>query len=61
MISSFPRPFPGTREQAQKNLETHRFDWSDPDTRCWDCDCRPSHEAARYPCGEEPPRIIVSR
>jgi hypothetical protein len=58
-----PVAFGGTAEQAAANRETHCFDWSDPDCRCWNCDCRPSHAAASYPCGQEPPRedVVVTR
>lgn len=51
-----PVPFPGTADEAEANRATHRWDWCDPDTRCWDCDSRPSHQAANYPCGADVPR-----
>lgn len=54
-----PVRFSGSDEQAAANRLTHSFDYSDGDTRCMFCDCRPSHAAASYPCGEQPPREIV--
>jgi len=57
VIIDAPVPFPGTAEQAIANAYTHVFD-DDPDTRCMNCDCRPSHVAASYPFGEEPPRYV---
>lgn len=50
-----PVPFPGTPEEAAANLRTHAF----YGPRCDWCDCRPSHEAARYPCGTKVPREVV--
>lgn len=57
-MSTRPVRFTGTPAQAAANLGTHRFDWDDPDARCWNCDCRPSHAAASYPCGAEVPREV---
>lgn len=57
-----PKPFPtDTPEQQAKamlNYFTHRFTSGDGDIRCADCDCRSTHKASHYPCGEEPPRIL---
>ena len=60
---SRPLPFQGTPEEAAANFDTHRFIWSGPpedagDVRCDACDCRPSHQSAKYPCGADVPRIF---
>lgn len=55
-----PVAFPGTPDEARANRLTHIFDYSDADTRCLDCDCRPSHVAASYPCGARVPREVVN-
>lgn len=59
-----PVAFPGTDEERLANNATHNFitNWYGEDsceTRCGDCDCRPSHVAADYPCGTEPPREVI--
>ena len=53
-----PVPFEGTKEQIMANFKSHNFTWGDDefDARCSECDCKPSHAAAHYPCGNEPPR-----
>lgn len=55
-----PVAFPGTREQADRNHATHDWCTWDDDTRCVNCDSKPWHVAADYPCGEEPPRETVN-
>jgi len=62
-IASVPVPFDGTDEERAANRETHFFISFDPDEgqRCSGCDCRPSHVAADYPCGENPPRATVKQ
>src|SRR4051812_21109892 len=54
-----PVRFQGTLAQADENSLTHLFTWADEDTRCMNCDCRPAHAAASYPCGTEPARETV--
>lgn len=53
-----PVPFEGTKEEIIVNFKSHNFCWGDDegDARCSECDCRPAHAAAHYPCGNEPPR-----
>lgn len=58
MPCNIPQPFPGTEEEAERNMFTHRFD--SHEARCWDCDCRPWGTYARYPCGASVPRIDVA-
>jgi hypothetical protein len=58
-----PKPFPfDTPEdqmQAMVNYNTHTFSYGmDGDFRCVTCDCRTTHKASFYPCGEEPPRML---
>lgn len=53
-----PVPFPGTAEEAAANRRTHIF--IGIDGRCMDCDSRPSHKAADYPCGAYVPRMDVT-
>ena len=55
-----PVKFAGTREQADINFRTHHFvHLGDMEYRCNACDCKPSHVAAEYACGDEPPRETV--
>jgi hypothetical protein len=57
-----PKPFPFDTDedqiQAIINYHTHSFAYTDDESRCVNCDCRPTHKASFYPCGEEPPRIL---
>ena len=57
-----PKPFPfdtpDDQMQAMVNYRTHSFAYTDDEVRCVDCDCRPTHKASFYPCGEEPPRML---
>jgi hypothetical protein len=55
MIVTRPIPFNGPPEVAEANFATHQFG----EERCWACDCRPTHAAAYYPCGQESPRETV--
>lgn len=58
-----PIPFKGSQEERIANRQTHYWgliSFADIDeVRCLDCDCKPWHVAADYPCGEEPPREVV--
>lgn len=56
-----PVPFTGTDEQKRANYATHRFTRDeDGEVRCWNCDCKPWHVAATYPCGVTPPRMDIN-
>ena len=56
-----PKPFPidtpEQQAQAMLNYFTHHFAADDGDIRCVECDCKTTHKASFYPCGEEPPRM----
>jgi hypothetical protein len=52
---SRPIQFEGTEEEAIDNFLSHQFTES-LDDRCPRCDAKPWYAAARYPCGDEPPR-----
>lgn len=55
-----PVPFPGTPEERRANLDSHN--WSTlngEDYNCLDCDCKPGHVSAGYPCGADVPRHDV--
>jgi hypothetical protein len=54
-----PIAFQGSEEERQTNRDSHNFSYDYEEVRCFDCDCRPSHVAADYPCGTEPPRETV--
>ena len=57
---SVPKPFEGSANEKFENRRTHHFVICyGGEVRCSQCDCRPSHEAANYPCGVIPPRIII--
>jgi len=55
-----PHPFatPDDQLKAIENYQSHHFAYSDDEARCTECDCRTTHKAAFYPCGQEPPRIL---
>ena len=57
---SKPFPFDTDEDQIQAmiNYRSHSFAYVDDDARCVSCDCRPTHKASFYPCGEEPPRML---
>jgi hypothetical protein len=59
MQVNVPVPFPGTAEERAANRATHFF--GGIDGRCFDCDSRPTHVAADYPCCVEPPRMWITR
>ena len=67
-MGSINRPvkFQGTDEEKQANRRTHHFsptDWDEDgpqDYRCMDCECKPGHKAADYPCGTNPPRETIT-
>jgi hypothetical protein len=54
----FPMDTPEQQAQAMLNYFTHHFAPNDNEIRCVECDCRTTHKASFYPCGEEPPRIL---
>ena len=59
MTTNRPVAFQGTKEEAEANYRTHRFtSWGD-EQECMECYCKPWHQAAKYPCGVEPPRETV--
>lgn len=56
-----PIPFPGTREELDANFASHSWDSFDGmDGHCFNCDCKPWHIMAQYPCGTIPPRHYVT-
>jgi len=58
-IINRPIPFNGTEEERRANRLSHFFSGEPGDERCMDCDSRPSHEAANYPCGVSVPRETI--
>lgn len=64
MIVHAPVRFAGSDEERRANQATHRYYYSggpdDADVRCDNCDCRPSHAAASYPCGVSVPRETIT-
>ena len=58
MRMNVPAPFPGTPEEAARNRNTHQWDYSG-EGECFQCLSKPWHTAASYPCGEEPPRVVI--
>lgn len=59
MIIDRPVPFQGTPEERKANVESHRWRRFGGEVVCANCDCKPWHAAALYPCGVEPPREQV--
>lgn len=57
--STVPVAFSGTEEERQSNRESHNFSYDCEEVRCFNCDSRPSHTAADYPCGTKVPRATV--
>lgn len=51
-----PLPYGGLDEDARANERTHFYSYGggadDADVRCGNCDSRPSHQSAKYPCGD---------
>ena len=60
MIVNRPVDFDGTDEEKRENFLTHHFVNWDDEYRCSDCDCKPWHVAAKYPCGYDVPRETVT-
>lgn len=57
---NMPVPFPGTPEQRRANLDSHNWTtFNGVDYNCMDCDCKPGHVSAGYPCGADVPRHDV--
>jgi hypothetical protein len=55
-----PKPWPGSETERLANRDSHHFDWAQAgDSRCWDCDARPTGVGADWPCGTIPPRMII--
>lgn len=58
-----PVRFQGTDAEKAANYRTHHWVADGPpddcEVRCFDCDAKPWHAAASYPCGVEPPRETV--
>ena len=59
MRINMPMQFPGSEEQIKLNRATHDFyDWNgDGDARCMECDRKPWHISADWPCGFSVPRV----
>jgi len=55
-----PIPFQGTPEEAEANIRTHAWFRGIDEIRCGLCDAKTSHMAAKYPCGVDPPREIMT-
>lgn len=61
MIINVPALFDGTPEEAAANYDTHV--WAllgDGEMECLNCPTKPYHVAANYPCGVEPPRVVLT-
>jgi hypothetical protein len=59
MKVDMPKPFDGTEQEAKANFSSHHFVNND-DPSCLNCDCKPWHITASYPCGVEPPRVVTT-
>jgi hypothetical protein len=60
MLVDQPVPFQGTEAEKIVNRTTHFWTQLDEhEIYCGNCDCKPWHAAADYPCGTEPPRQVV--
>ena len=52
-----PVPNRALPDRIRQNRLTHQWGTLDgTDYACYVCDCKMWHEAANYPCGQEPPR-----
>jgi len=57
--ANLPKPFDGTDEQARANFSSHHWiEWAEFEVACMECDSKPWHKAAYYPCGTHVPRQI---
>jgi len=55
-----PKKFDGSEEERLANYESHRFSQvSEDEVVCIDCDVKPWHLCADWPCGFDVPREIV--
>lgn len=59
-IVNMPKPFDGTEEQRRANYRTHRFLPVGGEFYCDNCEAKPWHVAASYPCGAFIPRIDIT-
>jgi hypothetical protein len=59
MTINRPIPFSGSEAEKRANYASHMFITWDEETHCSNCDCKPWHKAAYYPCGTNPPRETV--
>lgn len=59
MIVSRPVKFSGSDAQKRENFLSHHFVNWDDEYRCSNCDCKPWHAAAEYPCCSDVPREVV--
>jgi hypothetical protein len=55
-----PVPFAGTSEELEANFKSHDFWGFETGTTCMQCDCKPWHMTAKYPCGSDVPRHTVT-
>ena len=56
-----PVPFAGTEDEARKNFVSHNWrNVGDGEVVCIDCEHKPWHVGASYPCGTEAPRGNVT-
>ena len=56
---TMPAPFTGTVTEANRNFDTHNWGHLDEEIVCYNCEAKPWHVAASYPCGQEPPRVSL--
>lgn len=53
---SAPIPFDGPPEQARANYRSHSWISHFGETVCMECESKPWHASAHYPCGASVPR-----
>ena len=54
-----PVQFDGTKEEREANYQTHHWVNDGDSGRCMECDSKPWHTHANWPCGAEAPRENV--
>lgn len=62
MKVNVPVPFEGSKADKAANYRTHQWWMHDPEEplECGKCAAKSSHVAATWPCGVEPPRMVIT-
>lgn len=59
-IINQPLPFPGSDSEGEANYDSHRWVSEGGDVCCIDCDVKPHHTSADWPCRINIPRTVMT-